>query len=221
MTRDVVTATPVATVTEVARLLVEHRVSALPVVDDDGTLVGIVSERDLIRRSEIAGERRPPWWLELVSDPARRAKDYVKTHGGHAGDVMTRNVVTVTEATPVAELARLLEDHRIKRAPVLRDGKLVGIVSRADLVRVLATRRAPAAVPEAMDDRAVQAQLQNVLDAHGWDTPFINVIVADGVVHLSGTAETRERRRALKVAAEAIPGVEVIESDFAKFTGWA
>jgi CBS domain-containing protein len=134
---------------------------------------------------------------------------------------MTRNVVTITEATPVAEIARLLEDHRIKRAPVLRDGKLVGIVSRADLVRVLATRQAPEAALEAMDDRAVQAQLQKVLDELGWDTPFVNVIVADSVVHLSGTVETRATRRALKVAAEAIPGVEVIETDFAKFTGWA
>ncbi len=154
MTRDVVTVGPDATVQEIAQLLVDRHVSAAPVVDAAGALLGIVSEGDLVRRLEIAGERQPSWWLAMISDPGERAKDYVKTHAQKASEIMTKNVATVNEATSVADIAHLLEERRIKRVPVLADGKLVGIVARADLLRALAVRP-PERAGERTDDRAI------------------------------------------------------------------
>ncbi len=219
--RNVVSVGPEASVGEIAKLLVEHQVSAVPVVDSEFGLLGIVSERDLVRRPEIAGEDRPPWWLALTSDLAERAKDYVKTHAQCAGEIMTRKVVTVSEATPIAAIARCLETHRIKRTPVLRDGKLVGIVSRADLVRVLAVRRPPEAAAERQDERQIRNQLQKVLEEQRWNFTLLNVVVEDGVVHLWGMVEDVETGDALKVAARNIPGVEAVEAHFTKSPIWA
>ena len=220
MTRNVVSVGPEASVSEIAKLLVEHQVSAVPVVDSEFRLLGIVSERDLVRRPEIAGEERPRWWLPLISDPAERAKDYVKTHAQSAGEIMTRNVVTVSEATPIAAIARCLEAYHIKRTPVLRDGKLVGIVSRADLVRVLAVRP-PDATAERQEDRQIRDQLQKVLEEQRWESALLNVVVEDGVVHLWGMVEEVETRDALKVAARNIPGVKAVEAHFTKPPVWA
>ena len=220
MTRNVVSVGPEASVSEIAKLLVEHQVSAVPVVDSEFRLLGIVSERDLVRRPEIAGEERPPWWRTLVSNPTERAKEYVKTHAQCAGEIMTKNVITVGEATPITEIARCLETHRIKRTPVLRDGKLVGIVSRADLVRVLAVRP-PDATAERQEDRQIRDQLQKVLEEQRWESALLNVVVEDGVVHLWGMVEEVETRDAMKVAARNIPGVKVVEAHFTKPPVWA
>ncbi|MDP6704965.1 MAG: CBS domain-containing protein [Alphaproteobacteria bacterium] len=220
MTRNVVTVGPDATVREIAQLLVDKHVSAAPVVEADGTLLGIVSEGDLVRRPEIAGERRPSWWLAMISDPGDRAADYVKTHAQHAAEIMTKNVATVNEDTSVAEIAQLLESRRIKRVPVLSDGKLVGIVARADLLRALAVRP-PAPAPERQDDRAIQEQLQKVLEEQRWESSLLNVVVEDGVVHLWGMVERNETREALKIAAENITGVKSVEVHFTKPPTWA
>ena len=134
MTRGVLAVRAETPVEEIAALLLSRSISAVPVVDGDDRVVGIVSEGDLMRRTEAETYRRPSWWLELVSDPASLARDYVKTHGRRASDVMTRQVVSVTEDTPVDKIASLLDSRRIKRVPVVREGKLVGVVSRADLL---------------------------------------------------------------------------------------
>lgn len=212
MTRQVVTVSPDTSVPDVARLLLERRISAVPVVAADGRLLGIASEGDLIRRPEIAGPRRRSWWLTLLSGSGDDPAEYVKTHGGQVGDVMTRPVVTVTEDTPVGDIARLLEERRIKRVPVVRRGKLVGIVSRADLLRGLASIRTRARPAGRASDRAIRDKLIKRLARESW-APLgqLNVIVTDGVVHLWGLVDSPEQRRALQVAAREISGVRSVE----------
>ena len=138
MTNEVIAIDENATVPAVAKLLAERGISAVPVVDKDNQVIGMVSEGDLLHRAETGTERRRPWWLDMMASTNKLAGDYIKSHSGKVKDVMTRNVLSVTETTPVADIAFLLETNRIKRVPVVRDGKLVGIVSRANLVRALA-----------------------------------------------------------------------------------
>lgn len=213
MTTEVLTVAPTTSVQEVAKLLSERGISGVPVVDSDNQVVGILSEGDLLHRAETGTERareRPrSWWLEsLASDLAR---DYVKAHARTAQDVMTRDVVSVYETTPLADVATLLETKRIKRVPVLRAGKLVGIVSRANLVRAVAA----AGVPEETvgDDQAIRKQILTDLNRQPWAKVWAaDVIVKDGVVHLwAGAERSPEELRALRVAAENIPGVKKIE----------
>src|SRR6516164_5064928 len=138
MTTGVITVDENATVPEAAKLLATHGISAVPVVDEDNRVIGMVSEGDLLHRAETGTERRRAWWLDMVASTNKLAGDYIKSHSGKVKDVMTRNVLSVTETTPIADIALLLETNRIKRVPVVRDGKLVGIVSRANLVQALA-----------------------------------------------------------------------------------
>src|SRR6516162_5964590 len=138
MTTKVITVGENATVPEAAKLLAEQGISAVPVIDKDDRVVGMLSEGDLLHRAETGTERRRAWWLERLSATDELAGDYIKSHGGKVADVMTRDVVSVSEETPVADIAILLETNRIKRVPVFRDGRLIGIVSRANLVRALA-----------------------------------------------------------------------------------
>lgn len=211
MTRRVVTVGPGTPVPEVARLLLDRRISAVPVVDAGGRLLGIVSEGDLIRRPEVGGARRQSWWLSLLGGGGSDPAEYVRSHGGQAADVMTRDVVTVSEDTPVGDIARILEERRIKRVPVVRRGKVVGIVSRADLLRGLASVRARPRTGRPTD-RAIRERLIKRLEREPW-APLgqINVIVTDGVVHLWGLVDSAEQRRALQVAARDTAGVRRVE----------
>jgi len=210
MTRRVVTVAPETSVPEVARLLLEKRISAVPVVDGEGRIVGIVSEGDLMTRPESGTTRRRSWWLSLLSGE-EDAATYVKTHGSRAADVMTRDVVTVAEDTPLGDVARILEERRIKRVPVVRRGKLVGIVSRADLLQGLASAKARPRKAGG-SDRVIREKLLKALGRESW-APLgqINVTVSGGVVHLWGLADSAEQRRALRVAAESIAGVRAVE----------
>lgn len=209
MTSPVVTVGPDASVTDVARLLLERHISAAPVVDGSGALLGVVSEGDLMRRPEAGTERRPSWWLTLISEPQDEAREYLKSHGLHARDVMTRQVLTVDEETSLQDIATLLEKHRIKRVPVLRDGKVVGIVSRANLLQAFVAQ--PKSSPVTSDDRALRQDVLHALSSTGARTTYVNVIVAEGIVHLWGMAHTDEERGALRVAAESVPGVKSVE----------
>lgn len=209
--KDVMTTRVVAVVSDmpvsaIASLLLDRHISAVPVIDEERRILGIVSEGDLIRRGKTT-ERRS-WWLATYGDAKALAREFVKTHGLYATDVMTREVVTVTEDTPVSTIAELLEQKGIKRVPVVRHGRLVGIVSRADLLRGLATRGLQPRTPEAQDDETIQAHLMEVLEREPWaDATFLSIMVDQGVVHLWGLVRSEEERRALRVAAEAIPGV--------------
>lgn len=205
MTRSVVSVSLDTPVSDIARKLIARGISAVPVLDEAGEIAGIVSEGDLMRRGESGTERRPSWWLRMFELPENKAREYVKTHGLHARDVMTHEVASVSEDTPINEIAELLESRRIKRVPVVRDGKPVGIVSRANLLFGLATLKTlPAANVE---DDAIQAELMTALKEAGVRTLSVNVLVSDGVVDIWGDVDSEDERRAAGVAAEGVPGV--------------
>jgi CBS domain-containing protein len=214
MTRDVVVAGPETPVTEIAKRLVERRISAVPVVGADGTVVGIVSEGDLLRRREIGTERHASWWLEVFGDADALARDYTKAHGLVAADVMSSPVVCVEEKAALATCADMLQAHRIKRVPVLRRGKLVGIVSRADVVRALVMHASVAAKPAdgAPNDRTIERTLRERMNAESWaKSGFVNAVVRGGTVELRGYARSEDQRRGLQVLAREIPGVRAVE----------
>ena len=214
MTSPVITVGPDTPVRHIAGLLFEHRISAVPVLDN-GKLVGIVSEADLLHRHEIGTERSAgsgSWWLQLFSSD-RSISKYIKSHAMRAHDVMTPDVISVTPDTPVAEVATLLERRGIKRVPVLQDGRLAGIVSRSNLVQALAAR---GRVMNAGDssDGAIRVRLSAELERQPWWRPNTsNVIVTDGVVHYFGMIDSEDprQRQAARVAAENVPGVRAVE----------
>ena len=212
MTVEVVTASADATVQEVARLLVAHRISAVPVVDGAGKLLGIISEGDLLRRAELGTERRRSWWLELISTSRELAADYVRSHAQRVADLMSRDVVTVGEDTPIADIADLLESRHIKRVPVVRDGRPVGIVSRANLVQALASLAPGADNGKASNDQAIRDRLLDELARQKWSvaTPA-NIVVHHGVIHLWGYLLSEQEQQALRVAAESLVGVRAVK----------
>lgn len=211
MTTNVITVEPDLSVQDVAKRLIENRISAVPVVEKDGRLIGIVSEGDLMRRPESGTEPHPSWWLALLRAPEQAARAYVKTHGKHAADVMTKEVITVNEDTPIQDVAEKLEKNRIKRVPVMSANKVVGIVSRANLLRALAAQR-PATTPVA-DDRKIKEAIEKAMADSGIRSVFLNVIVSGGVVNLWGAAETQEEKDAARVAAENAPGVKEVHDN--------
>lgn len=218
MTTNVITVGPETPVQEVAKLLSERSISGVPVVDAGNRLVGIVSEGDLLHRVETGTERRVQrrrrsWWLDRFESEEELARDYVKSHGRTAEDVMTREVATVSDTTDLAEIANLLETKRIKRVPVVRDGKLVGIVSRANLVRALAAVGDRLTGDIAADDRTIRERLLAELREQPWvHTWAADIIVRDGVVHIwVGEDRPQAEKEALRVAAENIAGVRGVE----------
>ncbi len=212
MTTSVVSAKPETTVSEVARLLLERNISAVPVIESNGRLAGMVSEGDFLRRAEGGSHRHGSWWLRLFSGSGENAADYVKSHGRSAADVMTRDVVTITEDTPAGEAAHLLETKRIKRVPVLRDGKVVGIVSRADLLRGLAARRDVPAPTASVEDDVIRQRIIEEITASDWAPAYgVTVTVAEGNVQIWGIVDSAEQGEALRVAAENVPGVKGVQ----------
>ncbi len=211
MTEAVFTVGPETEVAAIAALLMEKRISAVPVLDGSGAILGIVSEGDLMRRRESGTERRPSWWLSLLSEPQERALDYVKSHGGHARDVMTPNPHTVTPETSLEKIAEILERRHIKRVPVVEDGRLVGIVSRADLLRGLIARQA-GPVPE-RGDPELKSAVEAALKEAGLRTDFLSVVVTAGQAHLWGSVNSDAERRAAGVAAENVPGVTAVRNE--------
>lgn len=211
MTTRVITVGEDTEIAEIAKRLLENGISALPVIDPDGRIVGMVSEGDLMRRPESETERHPSWWLSLLLLPEQKAISYVKSHGRHAADVMSRGVVTVADNASLEEIAETLEKHRIKRVPVVRDGKLAGIVSRANLLHGLVARHSGAS--PSMDDQKIKAELEKNLSDAGVRTQLLNVVVSGGVVHVWGVVVTADEQAAVKVAAENAPGVKEVRAN--------
>jgi CBS domain-containing protein len=212
MTTTVVTIQPDTPVREIAGLMVEKRISGIPVVDGDAHVVGMVSEGDLIRRREIGTDVRRRGWLSLLTSPERDARDFIKTHGLNAKDVLSKPVHTVKADADLADAARLMEKNRIKRLPVVTDGKLVGLITRADLLRCLASQQSMSPAPPPASDRSIRDQLLKTIGRETWAaSAVVNVIVTEGVVHLWGVVDNREQREALIVAAREIAGVKEVE----------
>jgi CBS domain-containing protein len=210
MTTDVITVSSETTIRDVATLLHSKRISGVPVVDAAGNILGIVTEGDLVIREAIVGEHRRSWWLALFDDPTVLARDYAKTHGRIARDVMTTSVISVGPAATLPEIAKTLERHRIKRVPVVNDNKLIGIITRSNLLQALAA--ADVSRPVMHDDRAIREQLLAELQKQPWvHMALKNVVVQDGVVSLWGMVSTDDERRALRIAAENVPGVKGVE----------
>lgn len=206
MSTPVISVTDDASVADVARLLLRHGISAVPVLDANGALLGIVSEGDLVRRVESGTEREPSWWLRLFGDADEWARNYAKTHGRRVTDVMTREVATVDEAASLPEIAGLLERRRIKRVPVMRGGEVVGIVSRANLLQGLAASPVQPGAAAAQGDRALRAGVEQEMRRAGVDAAFINVVVADGVAWLWGAVRSESQFDAARIAAETAMG---------------
>lgn len=211
MTIEVVTVTPETPVPEIARRLLERRIGAVPVVDPEGRVVGIVSEGDLVRRLRSGPDHGQSWWLALLAGTEDFGGRLAAPDDVEAAHVMTKDVVTVTEETPVERVAAILEERRIKRVPVVRAGRLVGIVSRADLLRGLASRSAGETATSA-EDRLTRERLMETLRSTTWASPaYLTVIVQDGVVHLWGSVSSDEERAALRLAARSTQGVRELE----------
>lgn len=210
MVKDVVTTGPEASVQELATLMLERRISGLPVVDGSGRLLGIVSEGDLIRRPEIDTDRVKLGWLRLLLSDEARARDFVKSHGRKAREVMTQPAISVAADAPLAEVVRLMARHRIKRLPVVDKGRLVGLVTRTDLLRAVAARQAVA--PADVKDEELRARIDAMLREEDWAaSAVVYVQVEKGVAQLWGTVESQEQREALILAVRGVPGVKDVQ----------
>lgn len=208
MTYEVRTALVTDPVSLAMHIMLGARVSGLPVVDDKGALVGMLTEGDLLRRSEIGTERQRQRWLEIVLGPRRLAQEYVETHSRRVGDLMTTAVLTVEESTPLADAISLLEKHHFKRVPVMRNGRLIGILSRADLMRAFLKVLPKGEAAAKTSDADIQHHIEQEMMRHPWITrSAIQVTVQQGAVDLDGVVTNEAMRNALRVLVENVPGV--------------
>lgn len=213
MTRNVITATPQTEVRAIVDLMIKNRISAVPVVDGSGRVIGMVSEGDLMRRVENRTERRDSWWLTALFSATNDADSYVKSHGRRAEDVMTRDPITISEDTPLYKIAQTLEKNHIKRVPVVSDGRLVGIVSRSNLLQGFSTMQADTRAGVA-DDSTIRSHIVKEIDVKlGISGNTTNVVVVNGVVTLWGLVETEAQKRGAAIAAEGTPGVVAVHNN--------
>ena len=209
---DVMARTPVAvradaSLEEAARIMVGAQVSGLPVMDDEGALIGILSEGDLLRRAELETAGQPVTWLSAFLAPKRAARDYVRTHSLRVREIMTSRVISASPDTRLSEVVRIMESRHVKRLPVIHDGKLVGIVSRADLLRALA-RLLPEHHVDAISDAELRRRVLAEIDNQKWaPRTNVDVTVKDAIVELHGVVTDDSERAGLRVLAESIPGV--------------
>jgi CBS domain-containing protein len=208
MTWGVISVEASASVMRAAQIMLQNKISGLPVVDGSGNLVGIVTEGDFLRRGELGTQRRRARWLEFLIGPGRLAAEYVRACGRKVGEIMTLNPITISEETPLEEIVKLMEKHRIKRVPVVTGGKPIGIVSRTNLLHALASLDREAPTPLS-DDKIIRAKILAELRNKSW-APEVNVIVRDGSVELWGSITDERARQAFIVAAENVPGVKTV-----------
>jgi CBS domain-containing protein len=212
MTRRVISVAPDGSIRDAVQLMLQNRISGLPVVDPAGHLVGMVTEGDFLRRSETGTQRKRPRWLEFITGSGSLAGEYVRTHGRRIDEVMTVDPVTISEDADLDQVVQLMEKHRIKRLPVVRDDRLIGIVSRANLLHALASldREAP---PPVLEDSAIRERVLAELDRQPWAPKnLIEVVVRNGVVDLWGVIVADNQREAATVVAENIPGVKAVRN---------
>ena len=212
MTRKVLSVKPDETVEQAATLMLQHGISGLFVVDDKGTLAGVVTEGDLLRRDEIGTQRHRPWWLRVLVSPGRQALDFTRAHGRRVSDVMTPEVITAASTTTLEDVVETMETHRIKRVAVVEDGHMVGVVARSDLLRALLSQvRADKPAETQTDDRTIRSAILATFEATSWaPMTTLNVTVKDGVVDVWGTITNPDERRAICVIAENAAGVKQV-----------
>jgi CBS domain-containing protein len=208
MTRNVISARVDDSILSAARLMLQNRISGLPVLDASGTLVGIVTEGDFLRRGELGTTKRRPRWVEFLLGPGKLAEEYVHQSGRRVSEVMTRNPHTISEDETLESVVTLMERHRVKRLPVMRNGQLVGIVSRANLLHALASlaRETPAA---SGSDAEIRDRILEVLAKQRW-AMAVNVVVKNGIAEIWGTIMDERERQACIVAVENVPGVKQV-----------
>jgi len=212
MTRKVISVTPETTIADAARLMLQRRIDGLPVVDAGGTVVGVVTEGDLLRRAETGTERRHPRWFEFLITPGRLAEEYAQANARKVGAVMSADVVAVAPQDSLGEIVGRMERHHIKRLPVIEEGQLVGIVSRADLVRALIQNLPKPARRAALTDDEIRERILDEIGKQPWGPrASVDVRAAAGIVELYGTITDERERTALHVLAENIPGVKGVE----------
>jgi CBS domain-containing protein len=215
MTSPVLSVEPDTSILQAVQIMLQRHISGLPVVDKDGRVAGIVTEGDFLRRAETGTQRRRPRWLEYLVGPGRLADEYARTHGRKIGEIMTTDPTTITEDAPLDEVVRIMEKRQIKRLPVVRGDKLVGIVSRANLVHALAGVVREVG-PVAADDRAIRSGVVAELARQPWaPLALIDIIVKNGVVDLWGTITDERVRQAIIVLAENVPGVKQVNDHLA------
>jgi len=214
MVRNVITVDPDACVQDVAHTLLTARISGVPVVGPNGELLGIVSEGDLLRRVEAGTGRRRPWWLDIFTGKEALAMEFIREHSRKVADVMTREVVTAAPDTSLWKIADLLEKNAIKRVPIVENGRVVGIVSRANLLQALASPSRRVEVATQANDSQIRDKVLAQLQAEAWTRPsLINVIVQDGTVELWGIVDSASEKKAVHVAAEVTPGVRAVNDN--------
>jgi CBS domain-containing protein len=211
MTVQPVSIAPDAPIVDAIHMMLQRRFSGLPVVDQHGALVGILTEGDLLRRTETGTQRRRPRWIEFFIGPGRLASEYVQATGRKVREVMSTEVHTVTEDASLEDIVELMERHRIKRVPVMRDGKVVGIITRANLLYALASIVGETK-PAAGDDASIRSRIYAELEKQPWaPINLIDIVVRNGVVHLWGVVLDERQREAIHVAVENSSGVKSIE----------
>jgi CBS domain-containing protein len=215
MVTEVITIGPQASVRDVAKLLLSNRISAVPVVDEHGELIGIISEGDLARRAELDTNPHRSWWLEMFSRKSKEAlaKEYMKSRGSKVRDVMTKNVITAKPTASLRDIATLLEKHRIKRVPIVAKGRMIGIVSRANLIQALASLREENG-PGMRSDSRVRKKVMKQINSEKWSKgSLLSVTVQDGTVKFWGIVDSEAEKEAARVAAELVEGVSTIENN--------
>jgi CBS domain-containing protein len=200
-------------VLKAARLMLQNRISGLPVLDKEGELVGIVTEGDFLRRGELGTQRQRPKWLEFILGPGKLAEEYVQTWGGKVREIMTPDPWTIGEDETLEAVVEVMERRRIKRIPVTRAGRIVGIISRANLMHALASSAREISVPSS-DDSAIRDNILAAIAKQDW-APHVNVIVKNGVAELHGIITDNRERQALIVATENVPGVKQVRDHLA------
>jgi len=212
MSRPVHTVSADVSVYDAAQVLLNAGVSAAPVVDSDGKMVGIVSEADLMYRPEIGTVPGKSWLQRLLSDDPTRARDYIRCYSHRVADAMTKNVVTAEQRTPLRDIAAMMQRHRIKRIPILHDGKIVGIVSRANLLQGLLARELSPCEDIAADE-TIRTSVTAEITRQGWASSLpTNVVAENGIVHLWGYVDSDAVKDAYRIAAENVRGVKRVEN---------
>jgi CBS-domain-containing membrane protein len=220
MTKDIITVTPHTTIEDAARIMLQTHISGLPVLDDAGRLVGIVSESDFLRRSEIGTGRKRPKWLLFFLGPGKAASEFVHERGRKVEDVMTSDPITVEEETPLEDLVRLMEKNDIKRLPVMSGRTLKGIVTRSNLLQAVASLANEIPDPTA-DDNHIRDRIIRTVSKTDWRPIGFEVTVRKGVVHLHGIITTDEARQATIVAAENTAGVKKVHDHLCFVDTWS